>query len=367
VTTSEGRRAAALYRRGTDQPGSAEPLVRASYLEVVSRCAEADDFADAFAKAFPDRPWRTRWARWRPTSDHRLVVTGHTSWVHDFAAGALPDGTRILATAGADGAVRVWELESCRPYGQPLGVDRLRADAVTLGVGADGSPLLVAGFQGAIQVWDLTSGETCWPRSRSWVAPRAVRLGRLRDGTAVVVSSHAEGTDAGMLRLWDLRSGDPIDELEHASPLRAMTVYDGTAGTTVLSADHHEVYVRDADSGEGYRLPLPDVRALAATAVGDSAVAVAGFARPHHIQAWDLESGEPFGPSIPVSDGGTPSKASRRSPRPRDARLSLRASSTWSRPGTSTPARPSSPGSGATPGGSRGSPPFAETTAGSSR
>ena len=47
-------------------------------------------------------------------------LTGHARGVNAVAVGALPDGTPVIVSGGADGTVRVWRLADGTPVGEPL-------------------------------------------------------------------------------------------------------------------------------------------------------------------------------------------------------------------------------------------------------
>src|ERR1051326_9015276 len=64
--------------------------------------------------------------------------------------------TRIITTSD-DCSIRIWDLASGDPVGQPLtgGVDWIRAAAVT----SDDTRVIAGDDTGAVRIWDLASGE----------------------------------------------------------------------------------------------------------------------------------------------------------------------------------------------------------------
>ena len=71
----------------------------------------------------------------------------------------LPDGRPIAVTGSGDDTVRVWDLTTGTPIGDPLTGHTDPVTAVAAAVLPDGRPVAVTGScDDTVRVWDLTTG-----------------------------------------------------------------------------------------------------------------------------------------------------------------------------------------------------------------
>jgi WD40 repeat protein/DNA-binding XRE family transcriptional regulator len=131
-----------------------------------------------------------------------------------FAVAFSPHGT-MLASAGADGYVRLWNSVTGRPFGKPL-----HASAQHGVYGVAFSPtsnlLATAGGDGFVRLWNPVTGRPVGKPLRA-SGPTTNRYGVRavafsHDGT-LLASAGADGT----VRLWDPATGRQVGQTLHAS------------------------------------------------------------------------------------------------------------------------------------------------------
>ncbi|SNY69494.1 WD40 repeat domain-containing protein [Paractinoplanes atraurantiacus] len=187
--------------------------------------------------------------------DFRVAVNGRAAFLG--LAGAVGSGLVIWA----DGtAIRRFDLAS----GDEIG-ERLRAPGSEwLPIGGlgpvamlaeEGSALLVAGSAaGTVCRWDAMTGEAV---GRRWTANAgqllAIAVSRLRDGRVLVATSG----NGGALRLWDATTGEPVGPplAGHGRPVTALGWTTAPDGRDLLIGQEFEgpLHFWDANSGEVLR------------------------------------------------------------------------------------------------------------------
>ncbi len=152
----------------------------------------------------------------------------------------------VLALAGSDGAVRLWDLEARRRLAvlrtemhQRAGYD---ARAVCLAFSPDGKLLAVGHVDGAIHLFDLTRGEELTVKLRH--EDMVSSLAFSPDGRTLA----SGGTDTN-LKLWDVggcRSGDPRRELYRQPSAITALAYAGEGKWLVTAHTNRILRVLEA-------------------------------------------------------------------------------------------------------------------------
>ncbi|WP_326720017.1 caspase family protein [Streptomyces sp. NBC_00243] len=228
-------------------------------------------------------------------------LVGHTNGV---LAGTLArvGGITLVASVAFDDTVRVWDLEKSEPIGAPLeGMSSLLrvgsepCPAPALGQ-ADGSPVAVTAFTREVRVWDLNTmrpvGEPLCGVDHSLVSASIVpALGR---GAAVVT-----GSVDGSIRAHDLDDGRQIAPhipttevtLFHAASARlgddTVVVTSSWKEANVWSLEPHGRLGKRFGTSWGASLHTMDGNAFAVTVAGDFA-----------LHAWQLRTQAPVCPPM---------------------------------------------------------------------
>ncbi|MFJ4849203.1 WD40 repeat domain-containing protein, partial [Streptomyces sp. NPDC088733] len=86
-------------------------------------------------------------------------LTGHADWVWAVAAFTAPDGRTLLATASSDCTVRLWDPLAGAPVGEPLTGHIGGVLAVATFTAPDGRTLLATGGDDrTVRIWDPLAG-----------------------------------------------------------------------------------------------------------------------------------------------------------------------------------------------------------------
>ena len=184
--TEPARLNAAVYRTTLNLHATTTPAVRRQILALDAARAGAAPLRQQLTHAIPDHDWTPRWATGSGFSPAlRNTLTGHTGGVGALACTSL-DGVPVAVTGSWDRTVRVWDLATGIPLGQPLTghTDRVGAVACT---SLDGVPVAVTGsYDQTVRVWNLRTGEP----AGLIVAGDAHALAITADGVLVVGMGH---------------------------------------------------------------------------------------------------------------------------------------------------------------------------------
>ena len=210
-------------------------------------------------------------------------LTGHADWIR--AAAVTSDDTRVIA--GDDtGTVRIWELVIGEPIGDPLtgNTGRVRALAVT----SDSTQIVTAGDDSDIRILDLTSGELVGD-------PLTGHTGRvfavaLTSDDAQIITAGEDGT----VRIWD-RKRRRVAGLVRTGPVSTLALAPDDARIVTGGADG-AVRIWDRASGEQIGAPLAGhAGAVLAVAISADSTQIVTGGADGTVRVWNRASGEQMG------------------------------------------------------------------------
>jgi WD40 repeat protein len=241
--------------------------------------------------------------------DSLLTLTGHTRRVNAVAFGIDSNHRPVLASAGEDGMVRLWDPTTGTPVGEPLRGEPLHryprsVNEVAFGVDRNYRPLLAsAGDDGTVRLWDPTTGNL--------VGESAYSHGDTGYSHSLPVGGMAVGSDASprplfagkywTALLWDPATGLPFVELP--SGLRSMNAkafgVDGNNRPLLASASSRgTVRLWDPATGASVGEPLRHtdwVHALAFGVDRNNRPLLASASDDGTVRLWDPTTSNPVG------------------------------------------------------------------------
>lgn len=165
-------------------------------------------------------------------------LTGHSGGVR--AVAYAPSGD-LLASAGQDNFVRLWDTDTRRLHLDPLAghTDWINA----LAFASDGQTLASAAADGAVRRWDTTTGEQIGEPLEAGAALWG--LAYSPDGTEITAST----ADGRILR-WDAETGEQIAVLESHDGIVYTVAYSPDGALLATGGDDNAVrlWTLDADS-----------------------------------------------------------------------------------------------------------------------
>jgi WD40 repeat protein len=219
--------------------------------------------------------------RWEPRG-----LTRHDEGV--FCLAFSPDG-KTLASGGADGVVKLWDLVTGKERSPLRG---LEGWACSLAFSTDGKTLAAVarkgpdGGDGSVQFWDLPSGK---PRGSLIRAHRRLRSVAFSPDGATLALSAADGT----IVLWDMAQGK--ERLSLRGPkVGVKAAIFSPDGRTLASLAEREIRLWDAASGKELRaFKGHEGIAVSLAFSGDGKlIASASAELITNVRLWDVTSGK---------------------------------------------------------------------------
>jgi WD40 repeat protein len=219
------------------------------------------------------------------------VLTGHTGRIWCLAAAHAPDGRLLLASGGDDLTVRIWDPLAGTLAGAPLTGHTDQVVMTTMATTVDGRLLLAtASSDGTVRLWDPLAGTSLGEPLTGHDGPVfAVAFGTPPDGRLLLVSAGEDAT----VRLWDPLTGAPIGRpmTGHTDRVDGLAFGTASGGRWLLASSSRDQTIRlwDPLAGTPVGEPLvghtswvfelacgtaPDGRLLLASASADTTIKI---------------------------------------------------------------------------------------------
>ncbi|MGW4640928.1 caspase family protein [Sphaerisporangium sp. NPDC004334] len=245
-------------------------------------------------------------------------LSGHIRAVNAVACTVL-DGRAVAVTGSDDATVRVWDLATGRPVGEPLSGHIRAVNAVACTV-LDGRPVTITGSgswfeDNTVRIWDLTTGRPVGQALLGHNATVNTVAYATLDGRPIVIS----GSDDATVRIWRLATGRPVGRpiVGHIGDVQAVactTLHGGPVAVTGSSSfedDGNTLRMWDLTTGRPVGRPFMGdvgaVHAVACTVLNGRPVVVAGCSSfeldDDVVRVWDLATGLPIGQPLTGHNG----------------------------------------------------------------
>ncbi|MDM8557925.1 caspase family protein [Candidatus Parabeggiatoa sp. HSG14] len=211
-------------------------------------------------------------------------LVGHSKSVNSVAFS--PDG-KIIALGSDDKTVRLWDVETRQPLGEPLVGHSKSVNSVAFS--PDGQTLASGSDDGTVRLWDV---ETRQPLGEPLVGHYVKSVAFSPDGKIIALGNHDN------VRLWDVETRQPLGEplVGHSSSVNSVAF--SPDGKTLASGSHDgTVRLWNVETRQPLGEPLVGNYYVFSVAFSpDGQTLASGSVRT--VRLWDVETRQPLGKAL---------------------------------------------------------------------
>jgi WD40 repeat protein/transcriptional regulator with XRE-family HTH domain len=244
---------------------------------------------------------------WDPaTGGHPVGAPLHASARNGVRAVAFSYDGRLLASADGDGTVRLWNPATGRPVGAPLHATNAQYGVAGVAFNPDGTLLASAGDDGTVRLWNPATGRPAGAPIHASAPYGVLGVAFSPDGT-LLASADGDGT----VRLWNPATGRPAGAPIHASAAYSVTGVAFSPDGKLLAGAGADGAVRLWNPATGQPVGTPFQAASAAVygvhgvAFSPDGTLLASADGDGTVRLWDPATGRPVG--APFQMGSDPS------------------------------------------------------------
>jgi WD40 repeat protein len=166
---------------------------------------------------------------WQTATGQRIGTALPASGSGRYRAVAFsPDGT-MLATLGADGTARIWNVTTQQEIGGPMTVDGPGALAGTVAFSPNGRTLVTVAGSGQARLWNVATGQ---PLGKPMTAGPATTVAAFSPDGSTLATAGGDGS----VRLWDVATRQEIGTPMTADAQPVYAAVFGPDGSTLATA-----------------------------------------------------------------------------------------------------------------------------------
>ncbi|MBD2542474.1 WD40 domain-containing protein [Planktothricoides raciborskii] len=214
---------------------------------------------------------------WDIETDNYTILGKHTKRVQSVSFN--PQGTKI-ASGGNDGRVKLWDIST----GECLILPEKHRDWIWLVAFSDEGRKLITTGDDHCKIWDVTEGrclQTILKNYPHWIWSIALSP----DGNNLVI-----GSDAKILQLWNMETGDITDLGEHQNRVRSVA-WSPNGKIIASGSDDLTVKIWNVGTGECLHSLAEHKNQIRSVAFSPNSKIIASGSDDCTIKLWNVEIG----------------------------------------------------------------------------